>query len=301
MIRPMRTPPTALLVVLLAGACAADQDAAAPPAQDPAPAAEAAAATEEVPPEEVVEAEAETEAAPSLPPVRDERADAIVRAMAESLTKSGGFSVRIESWSDEQSAGGTLTSLPAEGRLVVRRPHGLYAERASERGLRRFWYDGKQFAALDVDKGLFVRFAAPPTIEATVDMLAERHGIVMPLADLLADDPHDSYSRVADRVEYLGTQKVRGVECHHIGFAAPWLRWQLWIAAEGDPLPRRVQITYADEPGEPRFLAHLEDWKLGAAAEKADFTFVAPEAARFPEIVAWTAAAVDALSPEWAS
>lgn len=251
--------PAALAAVLLAGACAVPSEPEEPPlAVDGEP-----------------EEEPEAVAA-----VRDARAEEVVRAMADALRKAGTFSLRTETWSDEESADGLLLALPAEARLTVRRPDGFYVERTSEKGVRRCWYDGASFTILEVAKNLYARIEAPKTIEETVDMLAERYGAVMPLADLLAEDPAESYGKVADRVEYMGTQTVRGVPCHHISYEAPWLRWQLWIAAEGDPLPRRVQITYPDEPGEPRFLAYLDDWKLGAAVEASTFAFTAPEGAR---------------------
>jgi hypothetical protein len=264
----------ALCAALLVGACAAPEgpEATAPVATAPeGPAPEAPA------PEEAAVAEA-----PADPPVertRDERADEVVRAMSEALKRATRFSVRLEAWSDEHSADGSLVAIGAETRLSVRRPDGFHAERISERGVRRYWYDGRTFAALDVDRNLYAKADAPPTIEQTVDALEERFGIVMPLADLLVDDPYDSYTRGADRVDYLGTQLVRGVPCHHVWFEGPDLEWQIWIAAEGDPLPRRVQITYADEAGEPRFLCHLDDWKTGDAAEAAEFTFSPPSGA----------------------
>lgn len=248
----------ALSTLLLAGACAASQDPAEPP-----PAAEPV-----------------EEAAAPVVRVRDPRAEEIVKAMSDALTKAGTFSLHVESWSDEESADGTLLSLPGEARLLVRRPNGLFVERTSERGVRHCWYDGKNFTVLDVARNLYARIDAPETVEKTIDLLADKYGVVMPLADLLADDPSDSYGRVADRVEYLGTQAVRGASCHHIAFAAPWLQWQVWIAAEGDPLPRRVQITYADELGKPRFLAYLDEWDLKAAAADSNFAFTAPQGAR---------------------
>jgi hypothetical protein len=253
----------ALSAILLAAACAASQEPAPPPpAEEPA-----------------IEASAAEEAAPVVK-VRDARAEEVVLAMSDALKKAGTFSLHVESWSDEETADGTLLSLPGEARLLVRRPDGLFVERTSERGVRHCWYDGKNFTVLDVAKNLYARIDAPETIEKTIDLLADKYGVVMPLADLLADDPSDSYGRVADRVEYLGTQTVRGASCHHIAFAAPWLQWQVWIAAEGDPLPKRVQITYADELGKPRFLAYLDEWKLGPAVEASAFAFTEPAGAR---------------------
>jgi hypothetical protein len=249
-----RALPAALFAALVAGSCSAPPD----PEGDP------------------VDDGEEFAAEPGVPTEPDPRAAAAVKAMAGALRKAGTYSVRIESWSDDPNAEGGLVAVPTEATITVRRPDGFHGERRSDRGLRRFWYDGKSFSALDAERGLHATVAAPATIEGTVDMLEERFGLVFPLADLLVDDPADSYSRSADSIAYHGVQAVSGVPCHHLGFASPWLEWQVWIAAEGEPLPRRVQITYLDEPGEPRFLATLSDWKLGIPVAAADFAFTPP-------------------------
>ena len=35
------------------------------------------------------------------------------------------------------------------------------------------------------------------------------------------------------------------------------MEWQLWIDAEGEPLPVKIVIIYMDEPGEPQFAARF--------------------------------------------
>ena len=258
-------PPAVLLIALLAGACAG------PPAEEPPAPVE----IEGEPADAAVEIAEEP-----VERVLDARAAEIAKAMSDTLKKAATFSLHVESWSDEETADGGMVSLASESRILVRRPDGLFLERNSERGRRNCWYDGKSFTVLDIARNLYARIDAPATLEATVDLLAEKYGVVTPLADLLAEDPAESYGKVADRVDYLGTQPVRGTPCHHLSYRAPWLRWQLWVAAEGDPLPRRVEITYADEHAQPRFLAYLDEWKLGVAAEASAFTFQAPEGAR---------------------
>ena len=269
----------AIFAALLAGSCSMPEEPAPSASSGQAAGAPAAGVylaagtAEEAAPEE---AEVEEAAEPVVRSDPDPRAAAAVKAMADALRKAGTFSVRIESWSDDPTAEGGFVSVPTQGSITVRRPDGVFGERRSDRGRRKFWYDGKSFSALDVDRGMHATVEAPPTLEGTVDMLKERFGLVLPLADLLVDDPADSYTKHADAIDYHGIHPVAGVPCHHLGFSSSWLAWQIWIAAEGDAVPRRVQITYLDEPGDPRYVAELSDWKLGVPVAASDFAFVPP-------------------------
>ena len=56
---------------------------------------------------------------------------------------------------------------------------------------------------------------------------------------------------------------MSGQTCHHLAFQQEHLDWQLWVDARGTrAVPRKLVITYKNEPGDPQFSATFDDWDL---------------------------------------
>ena len=254
--------------------------AATPAAGTAAAPAEASAETTAAFTEEALPETAEEAGEPDIDPA----AVPILHAMADALRSAKTLSFRTESWTDEEVDDGVHASVGAESRVLLRQPDGLFVDRIGEKGHRVARYDGKTFSICDPERKVWARIDAPATVEATLDMLEERFGIVVPLADLFVGDPYEAYTSKAQSIVDLGVRPVKGVSCHHISLSNDWLAWQIWIPVEGPPLPRRVEIRYLDEPGAPRFTAFLDDWKVDVAVSAEDFAFVPPEGSQEIEI-----------------
>jgi hypothetical protein len=235
--------------------------------------------TTETPPEE--SAETETEAVKPAP-VIDEDADNQMHAMCDALAAATQFSFRAESTFDETMSTDQPVELSAASRVVVRRPDGLFVDRRSDRGHRQFRFDGKSrvCALLDVDKNLYAQGTAPPTVEETLDALHDVFGVTIPLADIAVDDPYEAFNTDVETAVYVGDHDVRGTKCHHVAYSNDTIDWQIWIQAEGEPVPRKVAIVYKTQPGTPRYTAYLSEWNLHDKTPATEFEFRAPEGSR---------------------
>jgi hypothetical protein len=79
---------------------------------------------------------------------------------------------------------------------------------------------------------------------------------------------------------YLGLHQVNGVKCHHLAFRQDVIDWQIWIEDSDHPVPRKVVITYKEQPGHPQFTAILDKWELSASAPDSAFEFSPPAGAK---------------------
>jgi len=233
--------------------------------------------TSEAPVTEVVEVETV-----DAVPVIDEDADNAVRAMCDALIDAKQFSFRSDSTHDEVLENDQTVEYSATARVIVRRPDGLFVDRQSEKGHRVFRFDGRSrnVALFDVGKNLYAQGTAPPTVDETLDALHDLFNVTVPLADLAVDDPYDALNTAVRTATYIGLHDVHGAKCHHVAYSNDTLDWQIWIQATGDPVPRKVQITYKNEPGEPRFCAFLDDWNLKDTTAASEFEFKAPAGSR---------------------
>ena len=224
------------------------------------------------------------EAAPGAPgpPARhvEARAEQELKRMSEFLAKLPRFAFEAEETFDEVPDGQLRRQLTNVRRVAVERPNHLAADATGDTLNRASWYDGWTVTALDKEHNVYAKIEAPGTIDATLDKLADEYGVELPLADLLYSDPYAVLMAGVTYGRYLGLHQAAGVDCNHLAFSQATIEWQIWIDASEKPLPRKLVISYVQEPGEPQYSAVIRRWTLDAPVPEGLFTFEAPEGAQ---------------------
>jgi len=199
--------------------------------------------------------------------------------MSEFLAKLPRFAFEAEEIFDEIPDGELRQQLTNVRRVAVERPNHAAADVNGDTLSRATWYDGKTITVLDKEHNTYATVEARPNIDATLDMLDDEYGVVMPLKDIIYSDPYAVLSEGITYGRYLGIHQAAGVACHHLAFSQATIEWQVWIDAGEQPVPRKVVITYVDEPSEPQYTAVIRRWKLDGPVPEGLFTFEAPEGA----------------------
>jgi hypothetical protein len=214
------------------------------------------------------------------------RVEGVLRQMSDLLAESSSFAFKAEEIIDEVLDSGFKAELSHTRTIALRRPGGVVTNVDGDTAHRSAWFDGKTVTVLDRQHNRYAVVDTPNDIDEMLDYVAEAFDIVFPLADILHSDVYESLTAGAEYTSYLGIHQVEDIPCHHLAFANEWLEWQLWVAAEGEPLPRKLVITYIDEPGEPKYTARFLSWNLSPKLEDDLFVFKAPEGAHKME--AWS-------------
>jgi hypothetical protein len=219
---------------------------------------------------------------PSIEP----KADALVKKLSQTLGDAQRFSFEARILVDHVTETGQKLQFGKSGSLLVRRPNAVMADVTGDHNQYRFYYDGAQASFLDPTANQYSTISAPNTIDATLDLLAERYGIVAPLADLLVSNPYESLCSGARAGVYVGEFEVAGKRCHHLAFRHDSVDWQIWIDADSSapPLPRKLVITYKQLPAQPQFMATFDKWNLSADATDGMFKFQPPVNAKQVEL-----------------
>lgn len=150
------------------------------------------------------------------------------------------------------------------------------------------FFDGSSFVMYDWDKKLYAATPFKGTLHDLTDHAAEKLGIVLPAAELLRKDPGEAFLEDVDTLFYVGRNEVDGARCHHVAARNKnGLEWELWVD-DGTLLPRKIVVRDPGQPGTPRSVAVLSDWKLGQDIPEAVFHFLIPDGAaqieyRLPE------------------
>jgi len=207
------------------------------------------------------------------------RADALMKEMSALLAKTPRLALEAEETLDEVYAGAPRIQLTNVRRAAIQRPARLASDATGDTLNRSAWYDGKTITALEKEDNTYITVEMPATIDAVLDKLADEYGIVVPLSDFLYADPYATLMEGVVYGEYRGIHLAAGVPCHHLAFSQEDIDWQIWIDAGEKPLPRKLVITYAEEPGAPQYTAVIKRWSLDPKFTEELFHFVPPEGA----------------------
>ena len=213
-------------------------------------------------------------------PAIETRADQVLQEMSAYLGNARRFGFEVEESFDELTEAGLMIQYANVRRIGVRRPDGLVGEVSGDTSNRNFWYDGQSVVLLDKVHNVYTRIEnVPSSITGLLDTLAEEYGVVLPTADLLYEDVYASLIGAVDSGVYVGLHNVGGVKAHHLAFSQELVDWQIWIEAGSRPIPRKIVITYTEEPGQPQFEAVITRWREPLELPDATFVFVAPAGA----------------------
>jgi hypothetical protein len=262
---------SAACVAVLVGGCAGSSHDAAGPASEPLAAAG-------------VQGPAE--------PVFHPESQRVLKGVSDRLAANPQFSFSAEAW-DDQPLGPHKLSTTKLVTVKVRRPNGLQADLQTPRRSRSFWFDGTNFSVLDRTANVFGTVPAPATLEAALEAMQSQYGITIPLDDLLVDDVYSSAIRTATAGAYFGKVTILGVPCEHVAFSTPAVDWQMWVEQGGSGMPKKITITYKNEPMQPQYTAIFSNWSLGGPFAADSFTFTPPAGAVPAKLMADAPAAAE--------
>ena len=206
-------------------------------------------------------------------------ADRILRAMGDYLKSADAFSFHADIAYDEILATGEKAQYGAVSDMFVRRPNRLLVTSDGDEFQRKIFFDGKTITLFDVQKGLYAVTKVPGKLDSALDMVFEKFGLSVPLADFVYADP---YAVLRENAEYGGVLGEHGCgesRCHHLLFTQEFIDWQIWIETGPRRVPRRLVITYKDEPGSPQYEVRLSGWDFQPRLSEHSFTFHPPDGA----------------------
>ncbi|HKQ47927.1 MAG TPA: DUF2092 domain-containing protein [Phycisphaerae bacterium] len=209
----------------------------------------------------------------------DSDADSHIKSMCKLLDSAKAFRFQVQATMDRPVDTGQLAQFHRTSDITVVRPDRLFANTESDEGSWSVWYRGKLLTILDRDENTYATETVPDRIGEMLDYLADEHDIVMPMADLLVGGTYESLLAEVEVGEYVGLHSVADTPCHHLLFHQENLEWQIWIDAGQQPLPRKLVITYFDEPDEPQYVATMDKWELAPTWSEETFTFTPPNGA----------------------
>jgi hypothetical protein len=232
-------------------------------------------------------------------------ARALLLGMATHLGKTPELAVTVRAAWDTMQPSGEKIEWHEKRTLTLRRPDRLRVETEKSDGTRTLVVlDGTQINALDETRRVYAQAPQPGALDQAFVHLVRDLGVRVPLAALFASRAGEDMDRRVRSVDYVAKTAVLGAPAHHLAGRTDTVSFQMWIAAEGPPLPQRIVLTYLQAQGQPQFRAEFSAWSLAADPAATAFTFSPPAGAMripFAGIVAQAASAQGSASPKSAA
>jgi len=208
---------------------------------------------------------------PSTDAERLARGRELVQQMSTRLAAANAMSVTTTEARDVIRFSGKRETVTGTGEYVVRRPDRFHARTAAGRGLES-WYNGKVLTVAVHGEKVFAQAPMPENINRTLDALAERYDMALPLGDLFYGPADKALLADTTTGGYVGTERVGDTDCFHLAFQDTGADFELWLPTEGDLLPKRFKVVQKRRTGAPVIDVTFTAWNLAPAIT--DTTFV---------------------------
>jgi len=227
----------------------------------------------------VASAAAQQEKPKAAQPEMEAKAIDALKTMGAYLRTLKTFGLRSETTIDEVLDSGQKIQFGGTVDFRVRAPNGLRAEIVSDRRQRQIYFDGKNLTQYGPTMKYYATVAAPSTIRELLQIMDQKYGLDLPLADLfLWGTDKDGVSDIKSAIG-IGPSRIGGVDCDHYAYRQQDVDWQIWLERGKTPLPRKLVITTTAEPAQPQYTAVLK-WDLNPKFDDKTFTFVPPKGAQ---------------------
>jgi hypothetical protein len=203
-------------------------------------------------------------------------ADRLLKEMGDYLKSADAFTFHAESSYDAIDRNGQKIRFGGTTDVTLRRPDRLRSKFIGDERQTQTFYDGKTVTIYNPAINMYAVTDVPPDIDSAIDMIFDKYGVSVPLADIVYADPYNILIENVIEGRWVGRHSIAGVPCNHLAFIQESIDWQIWIEDGPKPVPRQVLITYKDEPGWPQYFARLNSWDLKPEFSDDYFQFQPP-------------------------
>lgn len=201
----------------------------------------------------------------------------LLELMSAEIAGLESFVLEGDAYADARLEAGHLIEHSSQVTLSLRRnPAGIRVTNRSVEATREVVFNDGALSVFTSDGNYYARTEIQGSVETFFEYAVERAGVEVPLLDFISANVADHMLEDADEVRYLEKSLIRDKVYHHIGIRSAEIDVQVWVAAEGPPLPGKLSITSKWEGGAPRFVAFF-DWDTAPEFSDDLFDFTPPD------------------------
>jgi len=190
---------------------------------------------------------------------RRTRGEDLLTQTSSAIANARAFSFSTDEVSERIARDGSARAIRMQRYITVRRPNRLWFKTSGASATEGF-YDGARLTLVFHGEKAFGIIPTPPTLAETVQMVAERYDIPLPIGDLLSADPRKSSISSDTTGGWAGEELIDGKHCARLEWHHPNVDWTIWIPTFGEPLPRKLWVD--DKTNKRKATVSFTDWNL---------------------------------------
>jgi hypothetical protein len=205
----------------------------------------------------------------------------VLKNMSEYLAHAESYRVTIRDGYDVIQESGQKVEFGEFRIVTVSRSDRLRIEVERSDGQKDLViFDGKDMTIYTAKHNIYAISSRQGTLNQAIKYALDDLKIRMPLALMFLSTLPSELDNFGVSADYVEKTSITDVPCDHLAVrTAGGVDFQVWIAQGSEPLPRRIVITYKDEPGQPQFWADFSKWNLAPDVSDALFAFTPPKGA----------------------
>jgi hypothetical protein len=190
----------------------------------------------------------------STPVVAENKAEAlaILERMSAEIGSLDKFVVTGEAYADARLEPGQLIEQSSDVVMRISRPDKLRITNRSAESTGEIFISEGMVSVYNGNSNYYAQTPVPAGLDAAVLFVIDEVGIEAPILDFISSDVASYLMEDADSVDYIGLSRFRGQSHHHIVIRTAEIDLQLWVLAEGAPLPAKMALSAKWEGGSPR-------------------------------------------------
>jgi hypothetical protein len=207
---------------------------------------------------------------------QDEQATEILQQMSAEIASLDSFVVSGDGYTDDRLDAGQIIEHSMDVTMRVNRPaNALRITNRDAETTKEIYFGQGVFTIYNNTNNFYAQRDLPEGVDAAVNFAVNELDIDTPMLDFISNDVAANFLEDAESVDYFGLSLFRGKTYHHIGIRGPELDLQLWIAAEGPPVPGKMAISAKWEGGSPRSVFFFS-WDTKPDFGRNSFSFEPP-------------------------
>jgi hypothetical protein len=194
----------------------------------------------------------------------------LVQQMSARLSAAPAIRVTTTETRERVRLSGAKAPVSLTAVYTVKRPNRFHSKMTGGRGLES-WYNGKTLTIAVHQEKVFAQAPMPETIDRTLDALAERYDMALPMGDLFHSTAEKALLSDTTKGGYAGTETVGDTPCTHLAFQDVGVDWELWLPVTGDPLPKRFKVVQKSRSARPEIDVTFTAWDVSVSIADAAF------------------------------
>jgi hypothetical protein len=209
---------------------------------------------------------------------QDNKATDVLDKMSAEIASLEAFVITGDGYVDARLAAGQIIEHSMDVTMRMRRPDAMRITNRDSESTKELYFGSGVLTVYDHTHNFYAQHDVPEGVDAAAEFAVDELGIDAPMLDFMSSDVAEHFREDAESITYLGLSRFRDMTYHHIGIRMAEVDLQVWVAAEGPPLPGKMAISSKWEGGSPRSV-FFYNWNTNPDFGRESFSFEPPDGA----------------------